>query len=56
MPRSLLLAPNDLETIRQAASEQGDCETSRLANAALWGTSDRQRNAANRKLARMVAK
>jgi hypothetical protein len=49
------LTANDLESIRQDASERGDCDTSSLANVALWAPSLRKRAAANRKLARMVA-
>lgn len=49
MPRPTL-SPNCLETIRQAASEVGGFEASRIANAALRGTST-QRRTALRKLA-----
>ena len=49
------LTPQDLESIRQSAADAGDCETSSLANVAMWGATDRARRAANRKLARMVA-
>lgn len=51
------LSANDLEAIRSAASDAGDCDLSSLANVALWGDSsgnDKARRAANRKLARMV--
>lgn len=48
------LSPNDIESIRQDAADRGDCDTSRLCNLALWGTSSRQRNAARRKLEKAV--
>ncbi len=44
------LTMNDLESIRQAASEVGDFETSRLANLAMWGETDLERAKARRKL------
>lgn len=49
-----LLTANDLESIRQAAADRGDCDTSSLANVALWSPSLRKRAAAAKKLARMV--
>lgn len=49
------LDPNSLESIRQSASDAGDCDLSSLANVALWSPCLRKRAAANRKLARMVA-
>jgi hypothetical protein len=48
------LTANDIEAIRQEAADRGDWRTTRTCNAALWGTSDRQRAAAKRKLAKTV--
>ena len=48
------LSAQDLETIRQAAADRGDCDTSSLANIALWSPCLRKRAAANRKLAKAV--
>lgn len=48
------LTANDLESIRQSASDRGDCEVSSLANEALWSPSLRKRAAAAKKLARQV--
>ncbi|MGE0206110.1 MAG: hypothetical protein AB7E70_19630 [Hyphomicrobiaceae bacterium] len=48
------LSPNDIESIRQDAADRGDCDISRLCNLALWGTSDRQRAAAKRKVAKLA--
>lgn len=48
------LTANDLEAIRQEAADRGDCDLSRLCNLALWSTSDRQRAAAKRKLAKLA--
>ncbi len=49
------LSPNTIESIRQAASERGDCDTSALCNQALWGATHQARTAAKRKLAKLIA-
>lgn len=48
------LSTNDLETIRQAAADRGDCDLSSLCNQAMWGETDKVRRSALRKVIKAV--
>lgn len=47
---------DDLESLRQLASENGDCELSRLCNEAMWGDDEIGRARAHRQVATLTGR